>query len=75
MPGALQNGARVGDWWHGATPGHDDIAVACVARFIREAYPDLFDAEALPALANHCARAEALPVFSAVEQAFTPPKG
>ncbi len=68
-------GARVGDWWHGATPGHDDIAVACVARFIREAYPDLFDPEALPALSSHCARAEALPVFSAVEQTFTPPKG
>jgi glutathione S-transferase len=68
-------GARVGDWWHGATPGHDDIAVACVARFIREAYPDLFDPEALPALSSHCARAEALSVFSAVEQTFTPPKG
>ena len=67
--------ARAGNWWHGTMPGHDDIAVACVARFIREAYPDLFDAGALPALSSHCARAEALPVFSAVEQAFAPPKG
>jgi len=67
--------ARAGNWWHGTMPGHDDIAVACVARFIREAYPDLFDAGALPALSSHCARAEALLVFSSVEQAFAPPKG
>lgn len=67
--------ARQEDWWHGDSPGHDDIAVACVSRFIREAYPDLFDAAALPALSSHCAKAEALSVFSAVEQTFNPPKG
>ncbi len=68
-------GARVGNWWQGDAPGHDDIAVACVARFIREAYPDLFDQAALPSLSDHCAKAEALSAFSAVEQTFSPPKG
>ena len=65
--------ARSGDWWHGAAPGHDDIAVACVARFLSEAYAHLVSLTDYPALADHSARAEALPVFQAVSQPFIPP--
>jgi len=65
--------ARSGNWWHGAEPGHDDIAVACVARFLSEAYAQLVQLTDTPALAAHCARAEALPVFQAVSQRFIPP--
>ncbi len=64
---------RPGDWWHGAGPGHDDIAVACVARFLAEAYADLVRLSDYPALAAHSARAEALPAFLAVCQPFIPP--
>jgi glutathione S-transferase len=65
---------RPGQWWHGAGPGHADIALACSMRFIREAHRDLYDAEKLKALSAHCARCEALPAFAAVVQAFDPPK-
>lgn len=65
---------RTGEWWRGTGPGHDDIAVACVARFLSEAYADLVQLADYPALAAHCARAEALPAFQAVQQAFIPPK-
>ena len=66
--------ARTRDWWHGTGPGHDDIAVACVIRFLSEAYPDLYDPAENPALAAHCARAESLAMFAAVQQSFIPPK-
>jgi len=65
--------ARAGDWWHGAGPGHDDIAVACIARFLSEAYSQLIRLADYPALAAHSARAEALPVFQAICQPFIPP--
>ena len=60
-------------WWHGDGPGHDDIAAACVARFVSEAYAWLISLDDYPALAAHCARAEALPAFEAIGQAFIPP--
>ncbi len=59
----VERAAQLGPWWHGVSPGHADIAVACVLRHLRESLPDTFDAAALPALAAHCDRAEALPVF------------
>lgn len=62
------------EWWHGETPGHDDIAVACVLRFLSEAYADLFDLRTVPALADHCRKSEARPEFMAVQQAFDPPR-
>lgn len=65
---------RSGDWWHGAMPGHDDIAAACVARFLSEAYPRLVRLADYPALAAHSARAEALPVFQRTSQEFIPPR-
>jgi glutathione S-transferase len=60
-------------WWHGDGPGHDDIAAACVARFLSEAYGWLINLEDYPALAAHCARAEPLPAFQAISQPFIPP--
>lgn len=60
-------------WWHGDGPGHDDIAAACVARFLSEAYAWLLRLEEYPALAAKCARAEALPAFRAISQPFIPP--
>jgi len=65
--------ARGGDWWHGSEPGHDDIAVACVARFLSEAYAQLVNLADYPSLAAPCAAAEALPVFQAGSQRFIPP--
>ena len=65
---------RARDWWQGIRPGHDDIAVACVVRFLGEAYADLYNPAENPALSAHCARAEALTIFAAVQQAFIPPK-
>ena len=61
-------------WWHGDTPGHDDIAAACVARFVAEAYAWLVGLTDYPALAVHCTRAEALPAFQSISQAFIPTK-
>ncbi len=65
---------RSGDWWHGASSGHDDVAVACVARFLSEAYAWLVRLDDYPALAAHSARAEALPAFQAISQPFVPPR-
>ena len=65
--------ARSADWWHRDGPGHDDIAVACVARFLAEAYAHLIRLDDHPALAAHCARAEGLAAFRKVSQPFIPP--
>jgi glutathione S-transferase len=62
------------EWWYGDRPGHDDIAVACVMRFLSEAYADLVQLPTVPALADHCGKAEALPVFRAISQPFIPPQ-
>ena len=63
-------------WWAGASPGHPDIAVACVLRFLSEAHPDVFDPARWPSLAAHARTCEALPAFEAVTQPFlvTPPQ-
>jgi glutathione S-transferase len=72
--GLAELDAACGDgWWHGTSPGHDDIAAACVARFLSEAYGWLVSLDDYPALAAHCARAEALPAFQAISQPFIPP--
>ena len=72
----IENAAaqRGTDWWFGATPGHADIATASMLRFVNEAHPGMIDFGRYPALASHSARAEALPVFSAVMQVFDPPR-
>ncbi|MEY4502654.1 MAG: hypothetical protein RIS52_2544 [Pseudomonadota bacterium] len=61
-------------WWFGEMPGHDDIAIACVVRFLSEAYAPLFQWDHFPALADHSKRAEALPAFIRRKQAFVPPQ-
>lgn len=68
------NAACSDAWWHGGGPGHDDIAAACVTRFVTEAYAWLVSPADYPALAAHCARAEALPAFKSISQAFIPPR-
>src|SRR6185312_6588364 len=55
--------------------GHADIAVACVLRFTREAHSRLFDGTRYPLLKAHAARCEALPAFSEIAQALSPPSG
>jgi glutathione S-transferase len=66
--------AERGDgWWFGADLTHADIAVACGLRHLRDSLPDMFDATRYPALAAHCARAEALPVFQEISQPFIAP--
>ena len=64
-----------GGWWFGERPGHADIVVSCVLRFVSEAHPEVFDASRWRALAAHAAGCEALPAFQAVVQPFfvTPP--
>lgn len=64
---------RAGHDWFGDRIGHADIAVATVLRFAREAHPGLVDMADYPALRDHAARAEALPVFEAISQPFIPP--
>lgn len=64
---------RSDDWWHGSAPGHDDIAVACIARFLSEAYAHVITLGDYPALADHSARAEARAEFKAICQPFIPP--
>lgn len=66
--------ARSGDWWHGAQPGHDDIAVACVVRFLSEAHAHLVNPGDWPTLADHSRRAEERPEFRAISQPFIPPQ-
>lgn len=65
--------ARPGPYWFGEKIGHADIAVAASLRHMRESHPDLADLAAYPALAAHCARLEALPVFVEIAQPFIPP--
>lgn len=68
-----ERAAITGPWWHGAGPGHADIAVACALRFIAEAHPGLIAPSGHPALQAHAARAEALPVFAEIAQPFIAP--
>jgi glutathione S-transferase len=62
--------AHANPFWHGASPGHADIALACTTGFMFQAHPHLLRH---PAVVAHGARCEALPVFQAVRQAFRPP--
>lgn len=64
---------RATPFWQGETIGHADIMTACAFRFASEAHRDLIDPAAIPALADHCARCEALDAFQTVRQVFVPP--
>jgi glutathione S-transferase len=65
--------ARPSPYWFGESIGHADIAVAVALRFLGEVHPGVMDAQACPALAAHCARLEALPVFREIAQPFAAP--
>ena len=64
--------SRPGPYWFDRL-GHADIAVACALRFATDAHPGVLDIAACPALAAHCARLEAMPVFQTIAQPFIPP--
>lgn len=64
---------RATDYWFGGSIGHADIAVTCSLRHLTESLPDLVELDRFPALATHCKRLEALPVFQEIQQAFIPP--
>lgn len=70
-----ERAAGAGPWWSGEALTHADIAVACGLRFLGEAHPTLFLAADWPALAAHCARAEALPALREICQPFRAPAG
>jgi glutathione S-transferase len=70
-----ERAAVTSPFWFGLRIGHADIALACALRFTGEAHPDLFDATRHPALADHAARCEALPIFAEILQPLAPPKG
>lgn len=65
--------ARPAGLWRAAGPGHADIAVACVWRFISEAHPGLIDLSPYPGLAAHSRRLEALTAFRTISQPFIAP--
>jgi len=60
-----ERAARPGPTWFGRLT-HADVAVACMLRFVGEAHPALLGSR--PALAEHAARCEAMPIFQAVVQ-------
>jgi len=64
---------RPGPYWFGDRIGHADIAVAASIRHMRDSHPDLGGLDGCPALAAHCERMEALPVFQEISQPFIPP--
>jgi glutathione S-transferase len=68
-----ESAALTTPFWAGAAPGHADIAIACMIRFVSEAHHGLFDAAACPALAALAARCEAMDVFAQICQPFNPP--
>ncbi|WKL57190.1 glutathione S-transferase N-terminal domain-containing protein [Asticcacaulis sp. ZE23SCel15] len=68
-----ERGKLTTPFWFGDQPGHADIAVACMLRFISEAHVGLLDLTACPALGAHHQACEALPVFQAIAQTFSPP--
>jgi glutathione S-transferase len=67
-------GARTTPFWFGPRIGHADIAVACALRFVSEAHPEAYTADAWPALAAHAALCEALAPFREICQPLSLPK-
>jgi glutathione S-transferase len=63
-------------WWLGERLTHADIAVAASLRHLVETQAGRYRLADWPALARHCERCEALPVFAKISQPFifTPPK-
>lgn len=72
---SLESGCadKTGPFWFGDRITHADIAVGCALRFINEAHPGLVATTGYPALRDHAAMLEALPVFRTIQQPFLPP--
>lgn len=64
---------QVSEFWFGDRIGHADIAVAAALRFLNDAHPGLVDMSGFPAIAQHAAKLEALPVFKLIAQEFVAP--
>lgn len=69
----VETKARAESFWHGASIGHADIAIAVALRFIADVHPGLVGPGSHPALFSDLARAEAMPVFKSISQPFVPP--
>jgi glutathione S-transferase len=65
-----ERAAKAGPWWFGDRISHADVLVGTMLRFLTEALPGAFPLDALPALAAHAARCEALDAFRAVYQPY-----
>ena len=65
------------EWWVDGRMTHADIAVAATLRHFRDAMGEGWDFSRWPALQEHSAQCEALPVFQKISQpfVFTPAKG
>ena len=63
---------RSSAYWFGPQLGHADIAVAVCIRFVMDAHPGVIALGGYPALQEHAARLEALPVFQQIQQPFRP---
>ena len=70
-----ERAAIASPFWSGVRISHADVAVACVLSFTSEAHPRLLDPARHPALADHAARCEAMPVFKEIVQPLIPPSG
>ena len=64
---------RTTPFWLGERIGHADIAVTAAMRFLNDAHPGLVAMTEFPALAAHCTRLEAMPVFQSISQPFVAP--
>lgn len=60
-------------FFFGDRPGHADVAVACVWRFLIEAHASLFDYDRWVALQRHSMVCEALPAFQSSYEPFFGP--
>ncbi|HLP69432.1 MAG TPA: glutathione S-transferase family protein [Rhizobium sp.] len=69
----VDRSTRSTPFWFGDRITHADIAVTCALRHIGDSHPGFISAADVPALAAHCERLEALPVFKAISQPFVPP--
>lgn len=63
----------VGPYWFGTSITHADIAVTASLRHMLDSHPDLVSMDAYPALRDHAAFFEAMPVFKETSQPFIAP--
>jgi glutathione S-transferase len=64
---------RKSEYWFGGRITHADIAVACTMRHLKDSHPGIWADADIPALAAHCEKLEAMPVFQEISQVFIAP--